>query len=511
MIDADFLSGRTAGVLLHPTSLPGPYGIGDLGPEAHAWLDTLSAHNQRFWQLLPLGPTGYGNSPYQSFSAFAGNPLLISPELLTEDGLFPASELDRLRLPPGPVCYEKVAALKRNLLERALHEFRSRPKARPLRVDFDEFVQSAGSWLEDFALFMAIKSAGNNSWWVEWEPDLAMRKADALDRARRALEDEIDLVRFEQFLFFRQWGSVRDHAHGRGISLIGDLPIFVAADSADVWSHPELFDLDRNGRPRSVAGVPPDYFSATGQRWGNPLYRWSVLKDGGYRWWLDRISAALERTDVLRLDHFRGFAAFWEVPAACADASAGRWAAGPGADFFRALDSRMGRVPLIAEDLGWITEDVEELRLQFGFPGMRVLQFAFAGAVEPRFLPYRYDRKTVAYTGTHDNDTTRGWYEHATPEEQRFTRSYLDSDGTRIHRDMVRLAWSTVANLAIAPLQDLLGLGSEARMNTPGTAEGNWEWRAVESQITPEAFGELGEITRMFGRDEGEARPDPES
>ncbi len=511
MIGKDLLERRAAGVLLHPTSLPGPYGIGDLGPAAHRWLDTLGDHNQRCWQLLPLGPTGYGNSPYQSFSTFAGNPLLISPELLVEEGLFPAEELGSLRLLAGPVRYEKVAGLKRRLVERALQTFRSGQVRRSIRTDLEEFLEDAGSWLEDFALFMAIKSAGNNRWWVEWEPDLAMRQPDALSLARRELADEIELVKFEQFLFFREWASVRDHAHRRGISLIGDLPIFVAADSADVWSHPELFDLDRDGRPRSVAGVPPDYFSATGQRWGNPLYRWPVMKTTGYRWWLDRISAALERTDVLRLDHFRGFAAYWAVPSDSTDASTGRWVEGPGAEFFDALDARIGPAPLIAEDLGWITEDVDALRLQFGFPGMRVLQFAFAGAVEPRFLPYRYDRETVAYTGTHDNDTTQGWYDNATPDEQRFTRRYLDSDGTRIHRDMVRLAWSTVANLAVAPLQDLVGLGSEARMNTPGTAEGNWEWRALESQVTPEALGELGEITRTFGRDGEDVLQAPDS
>ncbi len=500
MFDANLLSERASGVLLHPSSLPGRFGIGDMGPDAHRWVDALATHHQSYWQMLPLGPTGYGNSPYQSFSAFAGNPLLISPELLAQDGLISPAELADFEQPAGAIDYQRVAAVKQSILRHAwMHFGRNGGKSgNKLSEEFVEFISEAAPWLEDFALFMAVKSAGQNRFWVEWNPSLAHREAEAMRAARRELAEEIAMVRFEQFLFFRQWSALKAHANASGIAIIGDLPIFVAADSADVWSRPELFDLDPTGRPRTVAGVPPDYFSTTGQRWGNPLYRWAVLEDEGYEWWHTRIIAALETVDVLRIDHFRGFAAFWEVMAESPDAANGRWVKGPGSSYFASLTDRIGRAPLIAEDLGWITDDVEAMRLKFGFPGMRILQFAFAGATEPRFLPYRYEPATVVYTGTHDNDTTQGWFRKAQPAEKKLICSYLDSDGKQIHRDLIRLAWSSVANLAIAPLQDVLGLGSEARMNVPGTAGGNWCWRAADHQTTSEALGELGEITRIL-------------
>ncbi|HUX11627.1 MAG TPA: 4-alpha-glucanotransferase [Spirochaetia bacterium] len=502
MFDANLLGERASGLLLHPSSLPGRFGIGDMGPSALRWVDALADHHQRYWQILPLGPTGYGNSPYQSFSAFAGNLLLLSPELLAQDGVLSRADLEELEQPAGAVDYERVAAAKQLMLRRAWTRF-SRGGGKSggeLSEDFLEFISAAAPWLEDFALFMAVKSAGRNRFWVEWDRALAHREVEAIHAARRELAEEIALVRFGQFIFFRQWNALKAHAHAKGIAIIGDLPIFVAADSADVWSRPELFDLDPTGRPHTVAGVPPDYFSRTGQRWGNPLYRWDVLADEGFEWWHNRIIAALESVDILRIDHFRGFAAYWEVKADSADAANGRWVTGPGARYFASLTERIGRAPLIAEDLGWITDDVDAMRLRFGFPGMRVLQFAFAGATEARFLPYRYEPATVVYTGTHDNDTTQGWFGSADPAEKKLICSYLDSDGTRIHRDLIRLAWSSVANLAIAPLQDVLGLGSEARMNIPGTTGGNWCWRATDSQTTSEALGDLGEITRIFGR-----------
>lgn len=496
------LTGRSAGVLLHPTSLPGPFGIGDMGPRAHAWVEALARAGQRWWQVLPLGPTGYGDSPYQSFSAFAGNPNLLSPETLAAEGLLPAdfrSLADLGRLPADRVEYERVIPLKAALLARCYESFRA--GATPaLGTPFEEFCGREASWLDDFALFMALKEVQGGGSWQDWPAPLRLREPAALAEARHTLADATDRHRFGQFLFRRQYAELRHHAHAVGVQLLGDVPIFVAGDSADVWANPELFQLDSQRRPRVVAGVPPDYFSATGQLWGNPLYDWEAHRRTGYAWWIARLRATLAQVDLIRLDHFRGFEAYWEVPAGAATAAGGRWVPGPGADLLEALGQALGGLPLIAEDLGVITPAVDALRRRFGLPGMRILQFAFGGAVETRFRPHHFETHTVVYTGTHDNDTTRGWFARITPEERRFTLRYLNTDGSEIAWDLTRLAWGSVAQLAIAPLQDLLDLDSAARMNLPGQPSGNWRWRLAEHQLSPALWDRLGELTQLYGR-----------
>jgi 4-alpha-glucanotransferase len=496
---------RSAGILLHPTSLPSPGGIGDLGPAAHAWVDALARARQGWWQVLPLGPTGYGDSPYQCFSAFAGNPSLISPELLAREGLLQPVDLPAAEGPADRVEYGPVSAARARLTERAWENFRAGagPQLRPL---FEEFCGREAAWLDDFALFMALKEAHGGVSWLEWPRELIFREDEALGRARRQLAGQVGLHRFRQFLFFRQWRALRAHARGRGVRLIGDVPIFVAGDSADVWTHPELFRLDERRRPAAVAGVPPDYFSSTGQLWGNPLYDWDAHRRTDYAWWTARLRAALGQVDVVRLDHFRGFEAYWEVPAGSPTAENGRWVKGPGADLLEALRGALGGLPFIAEDLGVITPEVQELRLRFGLPGMRILQFAFGGAREDRFLPHNYPRDTVVYTGTHDNDTTHGWYASLTAAEKRFLRAYAPGTDGDVAWDLIRLAWASVADLAIAPLQDVLALGTEARMNLPGRPEGNWRWRCRAGSLTDELLDRLAGLTEVYER---APRPDP--
>ncbi len=463
---------RTSGVLLHPTSLPGPHGIGELGREATLFLDFLHETGQGLWQVLPLGPTGYGDSPYQCFSAFAGNPL--------------------------------------PLLARAFAAFEK--KARPARRDaFEAFVRDHAAWIDDFALFMALKRAAGGGAWNGWDRALVNREGEALARARSELAREVREVEFEQWLFFEQWAEVRRQARERGVRIMGDIPIFVAGDSADVWAHPEIFHLAADGRPSLQAGVPPDYFSATGQLWGNPLYRWDALARTGYAWWIDRFRAVLGLVDLVRLDHFRGFEACWEVAGDAETAIEGRWVKGPGAAFFEALGQALGELPIVAEDLGVITPEVEALRDRFEFPGMAILQFAFGSDPQGNtFLPHNFPRNRVVYTGTHDNDTVVGWWRAGVGDstrsaadvekEQGRALTYCGGDGSAIHWDFIRTLLVSVADTAIVPLQDVLGLGSEARMNLPGRGHGNWRWRYASSDLTLDTRRRLLAITEASGR-----------
>ena len=493
---------RSAGLLLHPTSLPGPFGIGDLGPAARTWVDQLARAGQSWWQMLPLVPVGFGNSPYQGLSAFAGNPQLLSPELLVADGLLDRSDLAGPDLAADRVDFERVAAYKRGLLGRAWERFRA-GAAPALRPAFEEYCVREAGWLTDFALFTALRDAHVGVPWTDWPRPLVRREPAALEEARRSLGDAAGMHQFGQFLFARQWGALREYAHGKGIRLIGDLPIFVSPDSADVWANPDLFQLDAERRPRVVAGVPPDYFSATGQLWGNPLYDWEALRRTGYAWWVARLKATLAQVDVVRVDHFRGFEAYWEIPAGHPTAEKGQWVQAPGAELFAALRAGLGGLPVIAEDLGLITPAVVALREQFGLPGMRVLQFAFGGGADNPYLPHNYEPNTVAYTGTHDNDTSAGWYAALAPQESGHVRRYAPGIDADPAGGLLRLAWGSVADVAIAPLQDVLRLGSAARMNVPGQPAGNWGWRYAAGMVTEAVLDELRGLTELFDRGTG--------
>jgi 4-alpha-glucanotransferase len=499
---------RASGVLLHVTSLPSPYGIGDLGPTALAWLDQLHEAGQVWWQALPLGPTGYGNSPYQSLSSFAGNGLLISPDDLIQEGLL-TSDFERPTFPVASIDYDAVIPFKHLLLERAWTEFAAGAR-KDLRADYEQFCHDEAHWLEDYALFRALKAKYNNTFYLEWPTDLVQRTPAALAQARQDAGRLIDQVRFAQFLLFRQAKHLKDYAHAKGVRLIGDLPFFVSPDSSDVWANPELFLLDDKHRPRFVAGVPPDYFSAQGQLWGNPVYNWDALRQRGFRWCIDRLRALLVHVDVIRLDHFRGFAAAWHVPAGAPTAQSGQWVPGPHADFFSAVQQELGGLPFIAEDLGVITPDVSALRDSFHIPGTRVLQFAFDGHPDNPYLPHNFVHNTIVYTGTHDNDTTRGWYEALPDWQRRNFWNYLGRPGGEAQEaawDLIRLAWSSPAALAIAPLQDVLNLGSDARMNVPGRADGNWRWRSTIDMLSGPAFQTLREVTGTSHRTVGVASP----
>ena len=502
---------RTAGVLLHPTSLPGPYGIGDLGPECLRFLDFLVEARQGLWQVLPLGPTGYGDSPYQCFSAFAGNPLLVSLDALADDGLLERSDLEgRPAFPAERVDFGAVIDWKGPLLDQAFAAFETKATASQQEA-FLTFRAQEAPWLHDFTLFMALKEAHGGKAWPEWDADLVQRDPAALERAALAHERRVRAVAFFQFLFSEQWEGVRKAAHARGLRILGDIPIFVSHDSADVWSHPELFHLAADGSPAKVAGVPPDYFSATGQLWGNPLYRWDVLARDGYAWWIDRFRATLRQVDLVRLDHFRGFEAYWEIPGGESTAVNGQWVKGPGADFFVALESELGALPVVAEDLGVITPEVAALRDRFGLPGMAILQFAFGTDDQANdFLPYNYTRNKVVYTGGHDNDTTMGWWtagvgdstrsEEDVLRERDFCLRYLGTDGREIHWDFIRTVLASVADTAVVPVQDLLGLGNEARMNLPGRLGGNWAFRYEAGALDDAIAKRLGELTVTYGR-----------
>ena len=486
---------RTSGILLHPTSLPGRFGIGELGAEAREFLDFLVAAGQKRWQVLPLGPTSYGDSPYQSFSAFAGNPLLISTDRLLADGLLLAADLaDLPAFPENEVDYGWVITYKQTLLRRAYAHAKAQPPGA-------EHAAWDAPWLADYALFMALKDRHVGAVWGTWEAALVRREPAALEKARAELADEIGFYRFCQGRFFADWLDLKREANERGIALIGDLPIFVAYDSVDVWTHQDLFFLDEEARATRVAGVPPDYFSETGQLWGNPLYRWDVMARDDYAWWVERLRTSLTRFDLVRIDHFRGFAAYWEIPADEPTAINGRWVAGPGAAFFEAVREQLGELPIIAEDLGLITDDVLALRDRFAFPGMKVLQFAPSGP-DNAYLPHHYEPNCVVYTGTHDNDTTRGWWATATAAEREFLARYLGQPPTdeTIASLLIRLVFSSVARTAIVPLQDILGLGSQARMNTPGTSGGNWSWRYAPAQLTTALQERLRDLTKLYSR-----------
>ncbi len=499
---------RRAGILLHPSSLPGSFGIGDLGPAAEAWIDWLALARQSLWQVLPLGPTGFGDSPYQSLSAFAGNPVLISPQPLIDGGLLTPDDLDpRPVFPTQSVDFSQVIAFKRRLL-RAAHARLAIDGAAPWRAKLKRFREVQRTWLDDFALFSALKAEHDGRAWNEWPEELAARSAPALRLARTRLAGEIEAVAFEQMLFHEQWHRLCGRAHEKGIQIIGDLPLYVAYDSAEVWTSPGLFRLDSHGAPSHVAGVPPDYFSPTGQRWGNPLYRWSAHREDGFAWWQSRVAAALRLYDWVRIDHFRGLAAYWEVPASCPTAEEGRWVRAPGAALLTALSKTFQPLPLIAEDLGLVTQDVVDLRTRFGLPGMRVLQFAFDDDGRNPFLPQHYESNTVVYTGTHDNDTTRGWYAQADESVRNFARRYMGRDGGDIAWDFIRLAWSSVAFMALTPLQDVLDLGSEARMNFPGREAGNWAWRFADGDLTPQLAERLAELTTLTARTADQSAPE---
>jgi 4-alpha-glucanotransferase len=500
-----------SGVLLHPTSLPGRFGVGDLGPEATRFVDFLAASGQSLWQILPLGPPSIANSPYQGLSASAGNALLISPERLVEDGLLAPDDIAR---PPefslARVDFGDAIAFKTALLRKACSQFRTQAR-HELREDYDRFCARSGGWLEDYALFRALKEQYGGRSWLAWQDELKRREPGALAAARSSLAAAIEDYKCAQFLFFRQWQALRAYATARKIQILGDMPIFVAGDSSDVWAHPELFKLDANLQPVVVAGVPPDAFSETGQLWGNPLYDWGRMRATGFQWWIDRLRATLELVDIVRVDHFRGFAACWEIPATDKTAQRGRWVPVPGREVFLRLREVLGTTPILAEDLGVITPDVVALRDEFEFPGMRVLQFAFDDDAHNPHLPHHHVPNCAVYTGTHDNDTTMGWY-HGSPGvgitlrpeqlqyRQHHCRVYLNTDGHEIHWDLIRCALSSVAALAVVPAQDLLGLDSTARMNVPAVKDGNWSWRLEPGALTPEIGTRLRDLTELFGR-----------
>jgi 4-alpha-glucanotransferase len=505
-------AGRRAGILLHPTSLPGPCGVGDLGLEAERFLDWAAAAGQTLWQVLPLGPTGGGASPYTSSSAFAGNPFLLSPERLVEEGLLPEAALaERPTFRDDRVDFGAVRPWKERLLRASFEHFRHHGDA-ALRRELGKFetAPEQKGWLADWSFFAALKERRGGRSWLDWEARLVLRDPEALEAARAELVEECAYQTYLQFLFFRQWGRIRSEARARGISVVGDVPIYVALDSADVWTHQDLFVLDGAGRPTAVSGVPPDYFSENGQLWGNPLYRWDRMEEDGFAWWIARLKANLRTCDLLRLDHFRAFAAYWAVPAYERTARNGRWVPGPGRRLFEAARRELGDLPILAEDLGMITEDVRQLLAGLGIPGMKVLQFAFYEE-DGEYLPHRYPHDCVVYTGTHDNATARGWYEGLKPEERRRVADYLGCEGPGIEWAMIRAAYTSVADRAIVPMQDVLGLGDEARMNDPAGPGDHWSWRAPVRGFSGETAARLRRLAELTGRWKPPAAADPEA
>jgi 4-alpha-glucanotransferase len=506
---------RAAGVLLHPTSLPGAHGIGDLGAQALSFAGYLHAAGIKIWQVLPLNPTGYGDSPYQSLSAFAGNPLLISLEELAEDGLLDQNALYSLpEFLAGRIDFSLVIPWKFDLLRRAASNFFAL-RASPEKPDFEHFVECNRSWLDDYALFMAAKDAHGGKVWTAWDPDLAARHPSAMREWSEKLSSEIAAYKYWQFKFFRQWKTVKDYCARLGIRIMGDIPIYAAHDSADVWANPEIFWLDQKGNPLKVSGVPPDYFSATGQLWGNPIYRWDVMKTSGYRWWIERLRSSLNVFDMVRLDHFRGFEAYWEIPAGEPTAMHGQWVKGPGAELFRALTDSLGPLPVVAENLGVITPEVEAIRRQFDYPGMAILQFAFSTDPQaPTFRPHNHEQHLVAYTGGHDNDTMVGWWRSGAAQSTRtqadVKKEYADAQNyfgvtteqfdSGVNWIFIRELMKSVADTVLVPMQDILGLGSEARMNIPGTLGGNWTWRLRSDDLPDSAQRRLKMFTEIYGR-----------
>lgn len=502
---------RSSGVLVHPTSFPSKYGIGDLGDEAYRFIDFLVHSGQQLWQVLPLGPTGFGDSPYACFSAFAGNPFLVSPDHLVRDGLI--DEADLAPLPDFPakrVDFGKVVTYKLNLLATAYAHF-TKHGTGSIQAEFAEFCREKVSWLEDYALFRALKDAHNGASWDKWPTELKLRETAALAEARATFHDSVEAHKYAQFLFFRQWKALRTYCGEKGIRIIGDIPIFVAFDSADVWCAKECFKLDTTGTPTVVAGVPPDYFSKDGQLWGNPLYNWEAMHETGYAWWIARVKSVLDFVDIIRMDHFRGFAACWEVKFGAKTAKKGRWVKVPGRDLFQTLRLAFPDMPIIAEDLGVITPDVVALRDEFEFPGMRILQFGFSSDATNHDLPHNYLPNCVVYVGTHDNDTAVGWFHSSAggsstrtkeqvEREQQFCLEYLNTKGKEIHWDFIRTAWASVADISMVQLQDVLGLDSTARMNLPGSGKGNWEWRYQADDLTWKMVERLKKLTELYGR-----------
>jgi 4-alpha-glucanotransferase len=495
---------RASGVLLHITSLPGPHGSGDLGAQARHFIDWLVSAGQRLWQVLPLAGIGPGNSPYMSNSAFAGNPLLVDLHELHAQGWLDAADLHPVPgMDAAAVDYAVVHPFRMDRLAKAALAFAERGSPAQ-REDFERFVAEHASWLPDYALFMSLCEA--HAWrdWCDWEPALARREPEAMAAARVRHAARLHFWTFCQWRFFRQWAALRAYAHQRGVQIVGDTPIFIAYLSAEVWAHPHLFELDDSphnwGRPTVVAGVPPDFFSASGQRWGNPLYRWAEHAKDGYAWWVERVRRTFELVDIVRIDHFRGFAAHWEIPAGEPTAVHGRWVPGPGAALFQAIAHALGPMPIIAEDLGVITPDVDALRKQFAFPGMRILQFAFAGDASDRFLPHNHEPDSVVYTGTHDNDTVAGWWATATDHERHHARGYLATDGHDMPWTLIRAAMMSVADTCVHPMQDVLALPTECRMNYPGQESGWWRWRLQWSQVHPWHAERLADLARLYGR-----------
>lgn len=494
---------RTSGILLHPTSLPSPYGIGDLGPSAYRFVDFLSGAAQRLWQMLPLGPTGFGNSPYSAYSALAGNPLLISPDSLVTDGLLQTSDC---ATPPAfpleQVDFDGVKDYKTTLFRNAFKVFQT--TAEPaLQQEFQTFIQTHAHWLDDYALFMALKDEHHGASWTAWERAIAQRDPDTLAQKRQELNEAMTYHQFLQFQFFRQWTQLKQYANERNVQIIGDIPIYVAHDSVDVWANPTFFRLNpETGAAAEMAGVPPDYFSNTGQLWGNPVYNWEALQADSFRWWVQRFRGLLEYVDIIRIDHFRGFRAYWSVPEGEQTAVNGRWIEAPGPDLFQTVRNELGTLPIMAEDLGVITPDVDALRDQFEFPGMKVLQFAFDGGDDNPFLPKNYPTSNcVVYTGTHDNDTTVGWFNSLSHDAQDRVRHYLGGiSPSGIHWDLIRYGHSSTANQSIIPLQDILGLGTEHRMNFPSKPDGNWAWRYRPDALVPILGDRLRTLTETFGR-----------
>jgi 4-alpha-glucanotransferase len=490
---------RSSGILLHPTSLPGPHGLGALGGEAFAFIDFLAGAGQSVWQILPLSPTGYGDSPYSSFSAFAGNPLLISLERLVETGDLEANDLAGVAMPEGRANFGFAYGFKWRLLHKAALAFQ-RQGSSDRHQAFAEFCAHQGYWLYDYALFQALRHHFDGLPWTRWPEALRRRQPEALQASREELAETIFFQRYAQFVFFEQWFAVKEYANSRGVRILGDIPIFVSLDSVDVWANPHLFHLDQNFTPSIIAGVPPDYFSKTGQLWGNPLYRWERMAEEGFSWWLARFRWNLAQTDLVRIDHFRGFEACWAVPAGEKTAINGEWLPVPGDDLFRALLHAVGEAPIIAEDLGMITPEVEALRQRWGFPGMKVLQFAYGSGPDNLYLPHNLCRDAVIYTGTHDNDTTLGWWQGLSKKEKDEIRAYLGGGARDMPWDFIRLALASVPDLAIFPLQDILALDNSARMNVPGQSGGNWSWRFLPDALTMSLQERLAGLVKVYGR-----------
>lgn len=493
---------RSAGILLHPTSLPGKFGIGDLGYEAFNFINFLEAAGQKLWQVFPLGPTGYGDSPYQCFSAFAGNPNLISPEKLRDEGFLSEDDLKSVpKHKPSNIDYGTIINYKKDILRKAFENYKLNNGR--IQKDFEDFVEKNIEWLDDFSLFMAAKEYHNGIAWPDWDKDLVVRKSDSIKKWKEELSDEVIYQKFVQYIFNKQWQNVKTYANGKGIKIIGDMPIFVAYDSSDVWANNKIFTLDKEGKLESVAGVPPDYFSKTGQLWGNPLFIWEEMEKDDFKWWRSRFSKLFDVVDIVRIDHFRGFDAFWKIPGNAETAVTGKWVKAPGEKLFNTLKKYLGDLPILAEDLGVITKSVEALRDKFGFPGMKILQFAFGTGMERKFLPHNYIQSCVVYTGSHDNDTTRAYFEKEKKtgkDVYEHAQKYLDYYDDDILLKLIKTAYASVADMVIIPMQDILNLGTEARMNFPGKPGGNWTWRFKWEQVPDYLAASYKKLTDLYER-----------